>query len=109
MFIEGRVRDQHAPVQLERGDLIADDFHGIRYDRLDSSSQLLERLALDREHSGQIIFDITCIYFHLSFHLAPLAAKLRRWPLRHRGTKKLRRSEEHTSELQSRLHLVCRL
>src|SRR5256884_755835 len=29
----------------------------------------------------------------------------RRW-LRHRGTP---RSEEHTSELQSRLHLVCRL
>src|SRR2546422_10681902 len=26
-----------------------------------------------------------------------------------RGTRALRRSEEHTSELQSRLHLVCRL
>src|SRR2546422_2956840 len=26
-----------------------------------------------------------------------------------RGTAPLRRSEEHTSELQSRLHLVCRL
>src|SRR3989449_4652688 len=25
------------------------------------------------------------------------------------GTKTLKRSEEHTSELQSRLHLVCRL
>src|SRR2546422_6291795 len=25
------------------------------------------------------------------------------------GTRTLRRSEEHTSELQSRLHLVCRL
>src|SRR2546422_1844624 len=27
----------------------------------------------------------------------------------HAGTLHLRRSEEHTSELQSRLHLVCRL
>src|SRR5687768_17846431 len=26
-----------------------------------------------------------------------------------RGTRSLQRSEEHTSELQSRLHLVCRL
>src|SRR2546429_9556720 len=29
--------------------------------------------------------------------------------LRHRGRLSQRRSEEHTSELQSRLHLVCRL
>src|SRR2546422_7790158 len=29
--------------------------------------------------------------------------------LAHRGRKDERRSEEHTSELQSRLHLVCRL
>src|SRR2546422_8594745 len=28
---------------------------------------------------------------------------------RHRGIDVLQRSEEHTSELQSRLHLVCRL
>src|SRR5256884_5360769 len=35
-----------------------------------------------------------------------------RWPptnLHPRGSTSLRRSEEHTSELQSRLHLVCRL
>src|SRR5687768_17633697 len=29
--------------------------------------------------------------------------------LLHRGAHRIRRSEEHTSELQSRLHLVCRL
>src|SRR2546429_7397139 len=29
--------------------------------------------------------------------------------LRRRGLEQARRSEEHTSELQSRLHLVCRL
>src|SRR2546422_3880934 len=28
---------------------------------------------------------------------------------RHRADQRVRRSEEHTSELQSRLHLVCRL
>src|SRR2546422_6904657 len=34
-----------------------------------------------------------------------LRPPLVRWRVRHRGM----RSEEHTSELQSRLHLVCRL
>src|SRR2546429_4845683 len=34
------------------------------------------------------------------FHLSQLREQLRSW---------LKRSEEHTSELQSRLHLVCRL
>src|SRR2546422_7415220 len=32
-----------------------------------------------------------------------------RWPPRYRAHTRFRRSEEHTSELQSRLHLVCRL
>src|SRR3989449_8385354 len=41
---------------------------------------------------------------------APRGARRGRGPL-HRGTpaKGASRSEEHTSELQSRLHLVCRL
>src|SRR2546429_10031478 len=34
---------------------------------------------------------------------------LSNYPAPHIRTMKLRRSEEHTSELQSRLHLVCRL
>src|SRR5687768_18442532 len=37
-----------------------------------------------------------------------LAAPLQRWPSPQRMTSSVR-SEEHTSELQSRLHLVCRL
>src|SRR5205809_6148536 len=38
----------------------------------------------------------------------PSTARLRRRP-RTRGAGSRARSEEHTSELQSRLHLVCRL
>src|SRR2546429_5783905 len=34
---------------------------------------------------------------------------LRRWSIVSAGCEKTVRSEEHTSELQSRLHLVCRL
>src|SRR2546429_6990717 len=41
---------------------------------------------------------------------ARLGFQLRRWtPSCVRGTSATLRSEEHTSELQSRLHLVCRL
>src|SRR5687768_18391560 len=36
-------------------------------------------------------------------------ARLPRRALLDRRARRLRRSEEHTSELQSRLHLVCRL
>src|SRR2546422_7167277 len=39
---------------------------------------------------------------------APSFAKSGRWS-RWVGSRPLTRSEEHTSELQSRLHLVCRL
>src|SRR2546422_6409584 len=37
--------------------------------------------------------------------------QLKKWEISFRGTHRSRpdRSEEHTSELQSRLHLVCRL
>src|SRR2546422_11715621 len=41
-----------------------------------------------------------------------LPAEQRRWRVRHEAAQSWpgeRRSEEHTSELQSRLHLVCRL
>src|SRR2546422_7857525 len=37
------------------------------------------------------------------------AAPFREAPLNHEVAFQSRRSEEHTSELQSRLHLVCRL
>src|SRR5438105_11394053 len=33
----------------------------------------------------------------------------RRWPMRSSGSSRSSRSEEHTSELQSRVDLVCRL
>src|SRR2546429_2823073 len=51
---------------------------------------------------------------HFSFRLFPFAFASRPVPSRSRepsGAKQVgsRRSEEHTSELQSRLHLVCRL
>src|SRR2546422_7317730 len=49
------------------------------------------------------------------FRSDPIPASAERWPI-HRETPKFvdlepktERSEEHTSELQSRLHLVCRL
>src|SRR5687768_17925202 len=38
-----------------------------------------------------------------------LPCPLRQLDCRGDGTQVMRRSEEHTSELQSRLHLVCRL
>src|SRR6266436_10406393 len=55
--------------------------------------------------------------YTLSLHDAlPISAYHRRWLLRHRSSTcmstrpwNLPRSEEHTSELQSRLQLVCRL
>src|SRR2546429_943337 len=44
---------------------------------------------------------------HGGVHRLPRRGTRRRDPRRDRGL--LARSEEHTSELQSRLHLVCRL
>src|SRR2546422_6637188 len=41
--------------------------------------------------------------------IAPATNRIRHLTFVHRGRYMTRRSEEHTSELQSRLHLVCRL
>src|SRR5215813_15600207 len=71
-----------------------------------------------------LIFDFFFFFFNdpapteiytLSLHDAlPISASSARWsaPSPTRGTRsppRCRRSEEHTSELQSRPHLVCRL
>src|SRR2546422_5931806 len=57
-----------------------------------------------------------CCCFAVSFGGRPDARRARRparpwrrWARFHRRTERRSRSEEHTSELQSRLHLVCRL
>src|SRR2546429_803123 len=50
-----------------------------------------------------------CCFSGASFQGSPLRAFQRRWPTSPTLRPKKNRSEEHTSELQSRLHLVCRL
>src|SRR2546425_12413000 len=51
-----------------------------------------------------------CVYAHISFIVfTSNAASLPMWPSVAGISKKRRRSEEHTSELQSLAYLVCRL
>src|SRR2546422_7798161 len=45
----------------------------------------------------------------VSLHIARNTRLPRRRPVTYHPRSAIRRSEEHTSELQSRLHLVCRL
>ena len=44
----------------------------------------------------------------VQYALDPLSVELREIPIPEIGEHDVLRSEEHTSELQSRLHLVCR-
>src|SRR2546429_7354162 len=60
---------------------------------------LSRAIRVARRNPGQIR-NRTASQAQISLHPSPLAR--RDWPCR-------KRSEEHTSELQSRLHLVCRL
>src|SRR5216684_5333956 len=55
----------------------------------------------------QLLFGVAVGLAASSF-FAPLTAATTRWFTEHRSLA-VARSEEHTSELQSRLHLVCRL
>src|SRR2546422_11517595 len=53
--------------------------------------------------------DTFCSFFMRTDHPQNLARYLSVTPLLKVGRTTQKRSEEHTSELQSRLHLVCRL
>src|SRR5687768_17887749 len=58
--------------------------------------QSKRNIAMDQEVRGRVTIDVHCV--PLKIALQQIAAQLR-----------ATRSEEHTSELQSRLHLLCRL
>src|SRR2546422_6066951 len=78
--------------ELERlGDLDEDRSRAVGRDRLLALEQVCQRLAYDVLHGEPI-------------QLAAL-----RDPVNGDDVGVIERSEEHTSELQSRLHLVCRL
>src|ERR1035438_10687866 len=69
--------------------------HGGRQQAMTSLSRRLERLEAGCRQS---------------FEIAPDRCRLiKQQALQHLTTDQLRRSEEHTSELQSLRHLVCRL
>src|SRR5687768_18276675 len=67
---------------------------GLLLDRVRVRRRVLAGTAVSREQLGLL-------------RLCPLRSEVRSVLPAHGGS--LRRSEEHTSELQSRLHLVCRL
>src|SRR2546429_3199190 len=69
-------------------------------------STLFPYTTLFRSH-WNIRFCMACTFSAsatstLQYHQGPVCARIQ-------TSRTLRRSEEHTSELQSRLHLVCRL
>src|SRR2546422_9835787 len=68
------------------------------HDALPISSQARDRRAQDDELGCSTLA-----------HGSSLSTPPPPSPRRRRGAQLLSRSEEHTSELQSRLHLVCRL
>src|ERR1035441_4152883 len=72
-------------------------YHPAEIDRLEEPSRLTVRWALRERHSGKV-----CSLPDLRAHW--VAGWIKGW-----GNEKISRSEEHTSELQSLRHLVCRL
>src|SRR3712207_8680887 len=59
--------------------------------------------------TGKLIFESGCIPDPARHKVMHLVVVVRCQPLRHRPDALALRSEEHTSELQSRQYLVCRL
>src|SRR3989449_6278534 len=71
----------------------------------------LFRSELGRPHRGRAVEDLPLqvgLVDDVEVH-EPERAHARRGEVQRRGRAEPARSEEHTSELQSRLHLVCRL
>src|SRR5205809_5698584 len=64
---------------------------------------------LPHPEQAELWQDVLALLFGLFFSFVPQPFIKSRWRILCSGLRFLKRSEEHTSELQSRLHLVCRL
>src|SRR2546422_1823914 len=87
--------------------------HRIWKSRSLSSRSLFRSLISGLEPSGTVGFSFAALsVFRLRRAEAVSALWIPHWhsePFESQGARAAKRSEEHTSELQSRLHLVCRL
>src|SRR5690625_6695048 len=82
-------------IQIEGVEKLTGTDHAIIPDRVEAGTFMVAAAVTQ----GNVLIQNV-----VSEHLRPVIAKLREM-----GVKIIERSEEHTSELQSRGHLVCRL